>query len=90
MALIINSSKKVTVGTNAITVPTSCSTFIVTNASGSATVYMRENSDGAPCTSENGFAILPGQSLPMPICAGSLSMIATASADVFFLIGTED
>ena len=90
MALIINSSKKISASTNAQTVNTACNTFLIANTSTSATVYIRENSDGVAVTEANAFPVLPGQTLPVALSASSISVKSSAAADVYFLFGTED
>lgn len=90
MALIINSVKKISASSSAQTVNTACNTFLITNASTSATVYIRENSDSIAVTDANGFPVLPGQTLPVALSASSVSVKSSAAADVYFLFGTED
>lgn len=91
MALIINSTEKVTVSTNAKNVNTACRTFIITNASDNAKVYIRDNStDNVACTPDNGFIILPGQSSACALNASRLSIVSSAECDVYFLYGQED
>ena len=91
MALIINSTEKITAGTNAVNVNTACRTFIITNTSDNAKVYIRDNSaDNIACTPDNGFVVLPGQSSVCTLNASRLSIVASAECDVYFLFGTED
>ena len=91
MALIIETTKKVTVGTSAVNVSTACRSFIVTNSSENAKVYLRENSaDNVACTPDNGFIILPGQTSACTLNAECLSIVASAECDVYFLYGRED
>ena len=91
MALIIEKTKKITANTSAVTIKIESASFIMTNASKTATVYFKEcGKDNVACTSENGFALMPGESVPTTLCADKLSLVATESADVYFLIGLED
>ena len=89
MAFKIHSSEKISVNTSATTVPTAYRTFLIANPS-SATVYFTEASDGTVCTAQNGFPVLPGETLPIPFSAEILSVTATASGEVYLLYGQEE
>jgi hypothetical protein len=89
--LIIESTKKVTVGTKAVGVEAHCRPFLMVNTSATATVYFKETADdGKVVTVDNGFALLPGQTLRVPLTARKLSIIASeADVDVRLLFGSE-
>ena len=89
MAFNIETTKKITAGTTAKTVPVASKTFLISNTSETATVYFRNNSDGVACGAGNGFPVLPKQTLPFTLCAPTISIYATAEADVFLLYGEE-
>ena len=89
--LIIESTKKVTAGTKAVEVEAHCRPFLMVNTSASATVYFKEKAeDGKAVTADNGFALLPGQSLRVPLTARELSILSSEEgADVRLLFCTE-
>lgn len=90
MAFIIDKSEKVSVGTDAVSVPVRCRTFLITNA-GNGTIYFRDASDGVACNADNGFPLASGQLLPVTLNADELSVVASAvGADVRLLYGRED
>lgn len=76
------------VGTAAQDADIRCQSFLIENNSAAATVYFKEkDTDGAACTAANGFALGPGKCLDRVLCAGTLSLIASAAAtDVRLLI----
>ena len=91
MNMIIRGTEKVTVGTSAKSVSINSKTFLMVNTSETATVYFKEAAeDGKAVTAANGFALLPGQMLRVPLCARQLSVIASAAdTDVRILYLTE-
>lgn len=91
MNMIVRTAEMVTVGTEAQSVAINSKTFLMVNTSEANTVYFKEMAeDGKPVTTANGFALLPGQMLQIPLCARTLSVIATAAdTDVRFLYLTE-
>ena len=58
--------------------------FLIQNNSTNATVYFGEGSETA-VTAENGFALVPGETLTLPLCCKTLSLVASAEADVRLL-----
>ena len=83
----IEKVKKLSVGTAAVEEELCCQAFLIENNSTSATVYFRDkDADGIDCTAENGYALLPGERLDLPLCARELSLVASAQADVRLLI----
>lgn len=91
MNMIVRSAEKVIVGTSAKSVNVNSKTFLMVNTSEANTVYFKEMAeDGKAATAANGFALLPGQMLQLPLCARTLSMIASAAdTDVRLLYLTE-
>ena len=89
--LIIESTKKVNAGTKAVSVEAHCRPFLMVNTSGSATVYFKEEAeDGKAVTEANGFVLLPGQTLRIPLMARKLSILASeADVDVRLLFCQE-
>lgn len=82
----IEAAEKVSAGTTAKNAETGFRAFLIRNCSDSATVYFRDSyGDGVACTANNGFPVGPGETLPVPLRAGKLSLIATAEADVRLL-----
>ena len=82
----IESAEKVSATTTAKTVETGFRAFLIKNASTGATVYFRDcYADGAAVTDANGYALSPGESVPVPLRAGRLSVKATDAADVHLL-----
>lgn len=77
--------EKVTVGTSAVSVEVNCRAFLIKNHSDSATVYFREAQNGEAVTADSGYALAPGESIHIPLCARTLSLIASAEADVRLL-----
>lgn len=77
--------EKVTVGTTAVNVEVNCRAFLIKNNSESATVYFREARDGKAATADTGFVLAAGESCPVPLCAHTLSLAASAEADVRML-----
>lgn len=75
--LLIESTKKINAGTKAVTVEGHCRKFLMVNTSTTATVYFKESADdGKVVTADNGFALLPGQLLHVPLAARKLSVMA--------------
>ena len=60
------------------------SAFLIQNNSSSATVYFGEGSETA-VTAESGFALSPGETLALPLCCKTLSLVASSEADVRLL-----
>lgn len=91
MNMIVRGAQKLTVGTKAQTVAVNSKTFLIANASETATVYFKEAAeDAVAVTASNGFALLPKETLQVPLCARSLSIIASAAdTDVRLLYLTE-
>ncbi len=91
MLLIIDSTKKVNAGTKAVTVEAHCRPFLMVNTSATATVYFKEmGDDNKVATVDNSFALLPGQTLRVPLTARKLSILASkADTDVRLLFGSE-
>lgn len=89
--LIIESTKKVSAGTKAVTVEAHCRPFLMVNTSASATVYFKEmKDDDKAATADNSFALLPGQTLRVPLTARKLSILSSeADTDVRLLFGSE-
>ena len=89
--LVIQNTKKVSAGTKAVSVEAYCRPFLMVNTSATATVYFKEAAeDGKAVTADNGFALLPGQTLRIPLMARKLSIIASeADVDVRLLFGQE-
>ncbi|MBR2927542.1 MAG: hypothetical protein IKC24_00085 [Oscillospiraceae bacterium] len=82
----IISSEKVTVGTAAVSVPVNCRSFLIKNCSTNATVYFTEyENGGGAATAETGFPLSPGETCPVTLNARTLSLIASAQADVRLL-----
>lgn len=80
MEKVIERIEKVKVGTTAKDIAADRRDFFLENVSESATVYFKEKSeDGKVCTAENGFALLPKTIFPRPLCAKTLSVIASAA-----------
>ena len=77
--------EKIAVGTTAVNVEVNCRAFLIKNNSDSATVYFREAQDGKAATADEGFALAAGETCPVPLCARTLSLIASAEADVRML-----
>ena len=77
--------EKVTVGTTAVNVEVNYRAFLIKNNSTSATVYFCEAKDGAEATAETGFALSAGETCPVLLCAHTLSLVASAEADVRML-----
>ncbi len=65
-----------------------CSGFLMVNLSKTATVYFKEKSyDGTAVTARSGFALLPGESTGVVLCARTLSLTASeAATDVRLLL----
>lgn len=89
--LLIESTKKIKAGTKAVEVEGHCRKFLMVNTSATATVYFKESADdGKAATADNGFALLPGQLLHVPLAARKLSVIASeADVDVRLLFCAE-
>ena len=77
--------EKVRVGTTAVNTAVNCRAFLIKNNSASGTVYFREAQDGETVTADTGFALAAGETIPVPLCAHTLSLIASAEADVRLL-----
>ena len=77
--------EKVTVGTSAVNVGINCRAFLIKNNSDNATVYFCEAQDDVAVTADSGYALAPGESIHIPLCARTLSLIASAEADVRLL-----
>lgn len=57
--------------------------FVIQNLSEAAVVYFKEkSSDGKNATQDNGFALQPGETMDMLLRAITLSIVASAEADV--------
>ena len=82
---------KLTAGTSAQTVAVNGLAFLMENLSDSATVYFKEKrDDGADAAASNGFALGPGETLPLALTASELSVAASAAGtDVRLLILNE-
>lgn len=79
-------TEKIEAGTAAKEVSTGFRAFLLKNMSDSATVYFREcYGDGLACTANNSFALGPGETTPVPLRAGKLSILATATAEARLL-----
>ena len=80
-----------TVGTAAQTAELGGLAFLMENLSDSATVYFKERrDDGTDATASNGFALGPGETLPVALTASELSVAASAAGtDVRLLILNE-
>ena len=80
-----------TVGTAAQTADLGGLAFLMENLSDSATVYFKERrDDGADAAASNGFALGPGETLPLALTASELSVAASAAGtDVRLLILNE-
>ena len=87
MALIIDSVKTLSIGTNATTEKAACRDFIIQNNSADAVVYFKEKADDdAAATASNGFALAAGKTTEHVFNARELSLIASAaSTDVRIL-----
>ena len=66
-------------------VAVNCRAFLIKNNSANATVYFREAQDGVAASTETGFALAAGESCHVPLCARTLSLAASADADVRLL-----
>ena len=89
MALIMKETRKITVGTAAVSVETAYRSFLMVNT-GASPVYFREaGEDGAAVTEENGFVLPAGAVTPLPLCAKTLSLTAAADTDVRLLFVRE-
>ena len=79
-------TEKVTVHAGAATaVEVNFVAFLIKNNSTGATVYFSEGADGVAASAENGFALAPGEMLALPLCCKTLSLAASAEADVRLL-----
>ena len=87
MTYRIDGVKTLTVGTTAQDVDVRCQSFLIENISESAVIYFKEkDNDSVACTASNGFALAAGGILDTPLCAGTLSVIASdEGADVRLL-----
>lgn len=87
MNMIVRNAEKVEVGTSAKSVNVNSRSFLIVNTSESATVYFKEMAeDNKAVTAATGFALLPRQTIQLPLCARKLSLIASAaSTDVRIL-----
>lgn len=80
MEKVIKRAEKLKVGTSAKDLAVNRRDFYLVNTSESATVYFKEKSvDGKACTADNGFALPPKTIFPRPLCAKTLSVIASAA-----------
>ena len=71
----------VSAGTTAKDVEVRGLACLVQNNSDSATVYLREKrSDGTAASSSNGWRLAPGETLPFPVVAMTLSVVASAAS----------
>lgn len=88
MSYQIEDVRVLTLGTTAVTVELGCLGFLIENCSEEATVCFREkDADGADCTEDNGFVLLPGERTEVVLSARSLSLVASAAdTDVRLLI----
>lgn len=87
MTYIIEKTEKVTVGAAAAEVAVNCRAFLLVNASEAETVYFRESSeDGAGATADNSFALLPGQMMPHPLTARTLSLAASGEGTAVHIL----
>lgn len=86
MSLMMERTQKVTASAAAQDVEVACRSFLMVNTSENAVVYFKEKEDdGKAVTADTGFALLPGQTTPMPLNAKTLSIMATEEADVRLL-----
>ena len=77
-------TEKVTVSASAATtLHVGFAAFLIKNNSTGATVYFC--GDGQNDSAENGFALLPGETLAVPLRCEVLSLSASAAADVRLL-----
>lgn len=80
MDKIIEKVEKLAAGTTARDVEVNRRSFYLANASDSALVYFKERSeDGKACTAANGFILPPKTIFPRPLCAKTLSVLASAA-----------
>ena len=88
MTYRIDEVKVLSVGTTAQDIDVRCQSFLIENNSASESVYFKEKDcDGKDCTSANGFVLGPGERMELPLCAGTLSLIASEDdTDVRLLI----
>ena len=88
MSYQIEEVRVLSLGTTAATVELGCLGFLLENNSEEATVYFREkDADGANCTADNGYALLPGERTETVLAARALSLVASAAeTDVRLLI----
>ena len=84
----ISEVRALTLGPEAQCVPVRGLGFLVENNSQSASVYLREQRyDGIPADAQNGWVLLPGERLSLPLTALDLSLSASAEGtDVRVLI----
>ena len=86
MSLIMQKAEKVAVGAEAVSVDAARRNFLLVNTSETAIVYFREAFDDEEAAAEhNSFALLPGQTTPLPLNAKTLSMMAAEAAEVHIL-----
>lgn len=79
----IVSTEKVVVSKTAVNVPVNCRAFLIKNNSDSAKVYFGEvGENGEAVTEDRGFVLGPHETYPVPMRAHTLSLVATADADV--------
>lgn len=80
MEKVIERIDRLKIGTTAKDIAVDRRDFFLENVSEGATVYFKEKSeDGRACTVENGFALMPKTVFPRPLCAKTLSVIASAA-----------
>ena len=66
-------------------VAVNCRAFLIKNNSDSAKVYFGEALGGEAVTIDTGFPLAAGESYSVPLCAHTLSLVASADADVRLL-----
>lgn len=77
----------ISAGTSAQDVAVNYQAFLCQNLSESARVYIKErDGDGTAASAANGWAILPGATLDVPLTARTLSVVADGAADLRLLI----
>lgn len=74
----------ISAGTAAKSVEVGYRTFLLSNLSEAATVYVKEH-NGVDCTADNGFGVPAGEMMPIPMTAETLSIAASGEADVRIL-----
>lgn len=78
--------RAVSVGTTAQDIDIGFREFLLHNNSETATVFIRPKMDGVAVTKDNGFPVEAGDRTELPMSAGVLSIVASATADVRILL----